>query len=480
METVQQILTRVDKLSKSRPVSEEEYLAAIKKALTSVEKKLAKTKGRWTRRRMDAIIVQLRRELKSPTRKFIESFFDDMLSAIWADYKKGISQYDEDMTLYELDKESVINTIGFRSIAFERMNAAGKRIPYSVDVDEFLKSVDVDTAKKVKSAIVSGAVTGVNPNEAAAQAARIIAEVRGIKSKEAANLRTVVRTMYADAQNRVHMQFLEDNQHIYDYFEYVAKLDNRTTEMCRYMDEKEWAFYDDIPPELMPPLHPNCRSIIVGMVEDQETQPTTTTTTTTPKSSNDTLLLYHGTPAVFEEFDRAGARITSIGYGSYFTPDKQLALQYGENIHTLELPKNKIIDLDNLTDKQRTDIIAELDDAVPEDIKAGFGELIKIDTTDMDREAAIDLFNEKREETQDYFHDRAKAQLIREGDTVYIQYMDQGLSGASDANIKDLIQKYDQSIMSNLGYISAKSNNEVVIYDLDYVNELIREYKKKQ
>ena len=57
--------------------------------------------------------------------------------------------------------------------------------------------------------------------------------------------------------------------------------------------------------------------------------------------------------------------------------------------------------------------------------------------------------------------------------------MEQGLEGASDKNLKHLMQRYDQRIMYDLGYEVVKSGKEVVFYDLDLVNKLIKKYKKK-
>ena len=80
---MEQTLRRVKKLSEYRPVSEREYLAAIKVALTHVQQQIL-TSPPSSRKRANAIIAQLKEELKSPTRKWIESFFKDMVDAIWS------------------------------------------------------------------------------------------------------------------------------------------------------------------------------------------------------------------------------------------------------------------------------------------------------------------------------------------------------------------------------------------------------------
>jgi hypothetical protein len=183
--------------------------------------------------------------------------------------------------------------------------------------------------------------------------------------------------------------------------------------------------------------------------------------------------LYHGTNAEFDEFGKVGDKITSLGYGYYFTPDMDIAKQYGKNIKVIEIDSKDILDLDNLSDMQRKDIINELDKVVPDDIKAGYGEIKKIDITDMEDDKALKLWKQKKEETKDLYHDRAKASIEEDGDKVYIQWMDPGLDNATDANLKNLIQEYNQDIPKSLGYKATHNSGEVAIYDKALVNKSI-------
>jgi len=253
---MEQTLKRVKKLSEYRPVSEKEYLKAIKLALESVQKQLLTSKG-TSRKRINAIIAQLKEELKSPTRKFIESFFKDMVNAIWLD-TKGIKAPSDEW--YTLSKDDVTNLMSFKEIYFTSRLKDGSEKTYLLSVDELLKSVHKDIVKRVKSTVTSGMVTGVHTND-------IVREIGYINGIEKRHLRTVVRTMFADAQNRTQMAMLKANQDIYSSYEYVAKLDNRTTEICRHLDETRWEKLDDIPEYYIPILHINCRSIIVGIIE---------------------------------------------------------------------------------------------------------------------------------------------------------------------------------------------------------------------
>ncbi len=252
---MEQTLKRVKKLSEYQPVSEKEYLKAIKVALTNVQRQLLTSKG-TSRKRINAIIAQLKEELKSPTQKWLQSFYRDLIKAIWLD-TKGITPPSDEW--YKLSKEDVTNLMSFKEIYFTSRLKDGSEKTYLLSVDELLKSVNKDIVKRVKSTVTSGMVTGVNPNDIV----REIGEIHGIEKR---HLRTVVRTLFANAQNKTQMAMLRKNEDIYSSFEYVAKLDNRTTEICKYLDETRWEKLDDIPDYYIPILHINCRSIIVGIV----------------------------------------------------------------------------------------------------------------------------------------------------------------------------------------------------------------------
>lgn len=199
---------------------------------------------------------------------------------------------------------------------------------------------------------------------------------------------------------------------------------------------------------------------------------------TPPMGTDNTVPLYHGTNAEFDKFDRVGSRITSLGYGHYFSPDKNTAIEYGKNIKKININKDLILDLDNPTKDQKKRIVEQLNKVVPDNIKSGYGEIQRIDITDMDRSESLALFKQKKEDTKDAWHDRAKAQVIEEGDKIYIQWQDQGLENATNANIKNLIQEYGQNIPKDIGFKAAKSGNEVAIYDTELVNKSLQKDAK--
>lgn len=254
-----QTLARMNRISKYKPPSETAYSKAIKEALKHVQLELIESKGEWNRKRMEMILKQLKAELKPALQKFLESFFKDLYSTIWEDTKvmevtvRGIVK----KPIYKLDKNQIQTILSFTEVYFHSINKDGIDKYSLISVDDLLKYTDRNVYKKVKSIINTGAITGVNANE-------IVNQIGTLKGVSDAHLRTAVRTMFADAQNRVNMAHLKDNQDIYDYYEYSAKLDNVTSRICRETDGKVWQQFDDIPKNYYPPLHPNCRSVIIG------------------------------------------------------------------------------------------------------------------------------------------------------------------------------------------------------------------------
>lgn len=53
----------------------------------------------------------------------------------------------------------------------------------------------------------------------------------------------------------------------YTHYEFLAELDNRTSEICEELDGQIFAFADARAGENFPPMHANCRSIIIPIIE---------------------------------------------------------------------------------------------------------------------------------------------------------------------------------------------------------------------
>lgn len=91
------------------------------------------------------------------------------------------------------------------------------------------------------------------------------------------NSATLVRTGNASIANQAQVLLLEANEDIVKYKQHLSTLDSRTSLICKFRDGMKWKI-DGTPvghsePFIQPPLHPNCRSIIIMLVN--EDHPTT-------------------------------------------------------------------------------------------------------------------------------------------------------------------------------------------------------------
>jgi len=181
------------------------------------------------------------------------------------------------------------------------------------------------------------------------------------------------------------------------------------------------------------------------------------------------LVVYHGTTAEFNEFARTGARLTSLGHGFYFSPNPGTAAEYaiGDHAHIkpVYLKAENMLDWGNLSEHDRTKIIDRLTQLVPADRAAGFGTVVKKEFTREQDDEAERFYRKKKEETKHLYHDRAKAHADFDKHKTTISWMEPGLGGATDSNLKALAQEYDNNIARNLGYDSARNGNEIVVFD---------------
>ena len=127
-----------------------------------------------------------------------------------------------------------------------------------------------EITKKAKNLIVDGMKQGIGES---AIIGLIREEVRDVSDKW---LRATMRTKTTEVFNRARRAYWETDEiakQIVTAYQYSAILDQRTSEICRKLDQKIFSLGEDVQ-RITPPLHFNCRSILVPMTkfEDFETQ----------------------------------------------------------------------------------------------------------------------------------------------------------------------------------------------------------------
>ena len=95
---------------------------------------------------------------------------------------------------------------------------------------------------------------------------KIITQKMGVGMSDA---RRLVRTELNYVQNRAALDSIKDAG--MKYYRFVATLDRRTSAACRAHDGKFYPVDEGTPGTNMPPLHPHCRSTIVGSIKGDST-----------------------------------------------------------------------------------------------------------------------------------------------------------------------------------------------------------------
>lgn len=178
--------------------------------------------------------------------------------------------------------------------------------------------------------------------------------------------------------------------------------------------------------------------------------------------------VYHGTNWDFWEFNRVGEKANALGLGHYTTPNPKKADMYGDRVMPLLTKNEGILDWGNLTDTQRKEISANLKDRVPPEDMAGYAPLSKkqFPKTDNGTSEAKAFFREKQKETSNYFHDRAKPNIVDDGENWAIEWRDPtNMDGANNQDLLNLSQRFDPDIANALGYKGAKFGDETAIYN---------------
>lgn len=133
-------------------------------------------------------------------------------------------------------------------------------------VDDLLSKIAESARQKVEYAIRDGISSGKTNQE-------IIQRIRGTKRQNyedgilntsKSDIERTVRTVRSHVANQAyHESFVQLG---FKYERFIATLDGRTSKLCASLDGSVWEIND--PARRVPPLHPNCRSILVPVDKD--------------------------------------------------------------------------------------------------------------------------------------------------------------------------------------------------------------------
>jgi SPP1 gp7 family putative phage head morphogenesis protein len=87
----------------------------------------------------------------------------------------------------------------------------------------------------------------------------------GVLATSTRDAEAIARTAVNFISNRGHIEAYEANADVLTGVQFTATLDSRTTPICASHDGRVWAMDD--PGKMVPPLHVNCRSVLVPVVD---------------------------------------------------------------------------------------------------------------------------------------------------------------------------------------------------------------------
>jgi len=150
----------------------------------------------------------------------------------------------------------------------QKLYSAAKKVPLvgGALVDDLLSKIAESARLKVEYAIRDGISSGKTNQE-------IVQRIRGTKrlnyedgllTSTKSDIDQTVRTLRNHVANQTYLDTFK--QLGFEYVRFVSVLDGRTTKLCASLDGTVWRIDD--PAKRVPPLHRNCRSILVAVDKD--------------------------------------------------------------------------------------------------------------------------------------------------------------------------------------------------------------------
>lgn len=154
-------------------------------------------------------------------------------------------------------------------------------LPNGETVEKAFRGIATSSAQKFRLVVQDGLLTGVPTKQIVREiigqhggmkfasgqkvSARALALAGGEKGTRLANnqIMTLVRTSVNQVANKASQETYKANDSVTKKYRYIATIDSRTTMLCASKDDKLFD-YNDGP---MPPLHFNCRSTTVPVID---------------------------------------------------------------------------------------------------------------------------------------------------------------------------------------------------------------------
>ena len=250
-------------LSRVMPDSEVHYRKAIKEAIADLQRRILNVPdGSWTQARVEYLLDLFTKALKIPQKDFIKLLKDETFDILELDNGANFNEAgainalaDTPVKLYNLTRVDIKHAMRASEAVFVYRTKAGGDTRSAVDIYSYYAVTSRRLLERIRSTINGGILSG----QSSASIARALPPQQTYVFSQ---LRTLVRTMLMQSANNANVELIAKNSEFYEWWEYSAVLDNRTTQICRDLDGRRWK---EKPKLYDPPLHFNCRSILRGV-----------------------------------------------------------------------------------------------------------------------------------------------------------------------------------------------------------------------
>ena len=157
----------------------------------------------------------------------------------------------------------------------EQVKSAATFIPYTEygTFDSFLKNTESQFFNVWDSAVRTGYMTGQTTSEivrnvmgSPAKDAQLVkmGSIQSLRNSVMANTRTVLQSFATETRNEI----FRKNDDLFDGYKWYSTLDRRTCLVCGNLDGKKFRKLENI--QDMPPVHHNCRCIVLAYINEFE------------------------------------------------------------------------------------------------------------------------------------------------------------------------------------------------------------------
>ncbi len=216
---------------------------------------------------------EILKELESPAYRArierlenLQTEIDKMMADTYKQEKKVstdhyVDQYNESYyrEIYDLKKRTGMD-FSFSSVDPKELNRIMNMNWSGANYSQRIWGNTQGLARELKEQLMIAYLTGKSEKDIAAELAKKYAT-------GAANARRLVRTESAYISGQA--QAAADEEAGLDHYRILATLDLRTSEICREMDGKVFAYKDMEVGVNYPPFHPYCRTTVLSEIDDQ-------------------------------------------------------------------------------------------------------------------------------------------------------------------------------------------------------------------